>query len=115
MKMHYKTTCTIQNSDRNCNSRHPKSCKYRKECKFFSKIVCAYKHATIDPNDEEVDDLQKHLTILKQENKNYILKVKCLEVELTNEKTKTNENRKLTVKFETLRKDMETVIIKKKT
>ena len=38
-------------NDKNCTFRHPRTCKYRKKCKYHPKDVCAYDHVTIVHDD----------------------------------------------------------------
>ena len=57
------------NCNRNCNSRHPKPCKFKAKCKFFSKQVCAYKHVTLASDDMELEALKKEVECLRLENR----------------------------------------------
>ena len=60
-KQHHKSVCFIMHCNRNCNSRHPKPCKFKAKCKFFSKQICAYKHVTLASDDMELEALKKEV------------------------------------------------------
>ena len=49
-------------------SRHPKACKFKEDCKFLAKGICAFKHGLSDKSDANIEDLKKQIESLKEEN-----------------------------------------------
>ena len=72
-------------------TRHPRKCRNGGKCKFFSKNICAYKHDTLDKNDEDVDKLMEENKTLIREIDNLKAKNKMLEGELKRYLTSTND------------------------
>ena len=87
-KLHHKNICLILNCDRNCNSRHPKPCKFKAKCKFFSKQMCAYKHVTFASDDMELEALKKEVECLRLENERKQLDLDKLHDEISNSSAK---------------------------
>ena len=51
-----------------CQARHPKPCKYEKNCKFFGQVICAYSHDTLVNYGKQLKSLESENKILKEEN-----------------------------------------------
>ena len=79
---HYYELCQKQVCrEKMCRSRHPKSCKFGINCKFFKRQVCVYKHfdKKIDASEnlaKEIKDLE--MDVEKLEGEIEILK-RCIE------------------------------------
>ena len=59
-----------------CRSRHPKSCKFGMNCKFFKRHVCIYKH--IDKKIDASENLAKEIKDLEKDVKNLEGEIKIL-------------------------------------
>ena len=46
-KKHFKDICLKPKCSKNCEGRHPKTCKFESKCNLFKKNVCAFKHVTL--------------------------------------------------------------------
>ena len=98
-----------------CNSpfRHPKSCKFGRECKFFKKKCCVYKH--IDKRNDEVKntnestkDLETEVESLKaeiEELKSHILSKEEALYKMSTEKENCENN--LFSKITNMQKEIE--------
>ena len=55
--------------DQACLFRHPKSCKFGEDCKFYKKKICAFKHAETDKElakiKKEINDFEEEVMMLK--------------------------------------------------
>ena len=86
--VHHKSICSRKFCDKNCNSRHPKPCSFKENCKFLPKNICAFKHSPSENNDKDLDDLKRQVIQLKEENEKKQLKLKELETDVMNLKAK---------------------------
>ena len=77
-----KTVCR----ENECKKRHPVTCKFRENCKFHKKAICAFKHVPLTngktKNDEALDKLLEENRTLIREIENLKAKNEMLEVEL---------------------------------
>ena len=110
-KQHHKSICPIKNCDKNCNARHPKPCKFKSECRFNAKNICAFKHNTIGKEDGELDTLKKEIESLKLENQRKELELGRLENENKEFKEKVidDKDRNFSQKVGFLRKENESL------
>ena len=51
-KQYVENECEIRNCDQKCLNRHTKPCQNKKTCKFYKKNVCAFKHNTLEKENE---------------------------------------------------------------
>ena len=101
---HFQEVCQTQNCDRKCLNRHPKSCKFKGNCKFMKKNICAFSHSKID-QDVKIHDNKIHAQIkelediVKKQKLYFDNRVKSLEDKLDIENKKNEkifaENEKL--------------------
>ena len=92
-KQHHKSICPIKNCDKKCNARHPKPCKFKSECRFNAKNICAFKHNTIGREDDELDALKNEIESLKSENQRKELELERLENENQEFKEKVDDDK----------------------
>ena len=70
---HFHETCQKRLcKDNECRFRHPKTCKFRQNCKFFQKKICFFKHHELQTvkivnSQKEIDILEKEVAKLKDE------------------------------------------------
>ena len=87
-KKHAINVCSTKNCDKNCSSRHPIPCKYKKRCKFHAKQICAFSHAksikddTSDDCESDLVELKKQVESLKNENEHKKLELIKIEKEI---------------------------------
>ena len=68
-KRHFVKICPNLNCETSdCQARHPKPCKYEKNCKFFGQVICAYSHDTLVNYGKQLKSLESENKILKEEN-----------------------------------------------
>ena len=110
-KQHHKSICPIKNCDKKCNARHPKPCKFKSECRFNAKNICAFKHNTIGKEDGELDTLEKKIESLKAENLRKEIELERLENENKKFKEKVidDKERSFRQKVEILRNENESL------
>jgi chromosome segregation ATPase len=84
--VHHKSICSRKYCDKSCNSRHPKPCRFRENCKFLAEDMCAFKHSSNENDDKDLDDLKRQVEQLKQENEKKQLKLTEVETDLENVK-----------------------------
>ena len=83
---HYKQICKSNLCrEKTCLSRHPKPCKYEEACKFLKVKKCAYKHETIEKNQEMVSEYENIIEKLKAEVFILTNNIKLKETELNKE------------------------------
>ena len=98
-KQHFENVCQTKNCDKRCLNRHPKPCKFKDECKFLEKNICAYSHLDLatENNDlkeiaksfsDKICDLEDKINNMRNEIDN---KLKSMGDEIENEK-KINAN-----------------------
>ena len=87
-----KTVCR----ENECKKRHPVTCKFRENCKFHKKAICAFKHVPLTngktKNDEALDKLLEENKTLIREIENLKAKNEMLEVELKRYVTPMHRN-----------------------
>ena len=59
MNTHSKTICKVRLCNKKCLERHPRQCKYKLECKFLKKEICAFSHVTLATDDENLEKVNK--------------------------------------------------------
>jgi hypothetical protein len=95
-KVHYRSICSRKDCDKLCKSRHPKSCKFKENCRFLAKKVCAFQHKFSVNENKELNDLKRQVDSLKQENENKQLKLMELDKDLktlkANQESKEENN-----------------------
>merc|ERR1712240_341975 len=66
---HYKTICEKSICrDIECKKRHPRTCRYGKNCKFNTQNACAYKHEINNLSDnEETKKLTEKIETIEEE------------------------------------------------
>ena len=99
---HYYALCPKQVCrEISCKFRHPKSCKFEANCKYFKRNLCAYKHVDKekdidDHKNKEIKDMESEDRRLKAnkvkeyEDKIDILKAEIVDLRL-NIENKTKE------------------------
>ena len=93
---HYYELCQKQVCrGKMCRFRHPKSCKFGMNCKFFKRKVCVYKH-----NDKKNESSEK----LAKEIKDLEMDVKKLEDEIEI-LTRCNESKEILLNKNTVEKE----------
>ena len=84
---HYYALCPKQVCrEISCKFRHPKSCKFAENCKFFKKSLCVYKHVDKekdidDHKNKEIKDLESEVKRLKSE---FEEEIEMLKAEIVN-------------------------------
>ena len=53
--------------DKQCSFRHPKMCRNSKNCKFFKRQICMYKHNPLNEDDKPVNALTNNIKMLEEE------------------------------------------------
>ena len=53
--------------DKQCSFRHPKMCRNSKNCKFFKRQNCMYKHNPLNEDDKPVNALTNNIKMLEEE------------------------------------------------
>ena len=92
---HYKQVCpkTVCR-ERECKKRHPVTCKFRENCKFHKKAICAFKHVTLTNEEKERIKIDEAMNKLLEEKKILIREIESLKAK--NEMLEVELNRYVT-------------------
>ena len=91
-KIHFKIICLIEKCNKKCDKRHPRICKFGKECDFLRKKICAYKHVTLAAEDDEFQALKLKLKQVEQENESLQEQLKVVNDKANKELVKKKES-----------------------
>ena len=100
--------------DQACLFRHPKSCKFGEDCKFYKKKICAFKHAETDKElakiKKEINDFEEEVMMLKGDVSNLKNSIKTKEEDLEAKLAVEAEQLKLTTDLSQENEELKSII-----